>query len=231
MPERTRYVQPFGSPTGGYPYVGTSSGYPSPTYTVSSSLSASPGMTPPPMNHSRSLYACAPLPAINGHIHDALRAHSRPRMAFDVSYDPAYTVASSPVLSSRVLAEAATSPCLPCVSIISDLLPWRIDIHPSSSKPGAYVTVADVLNGIYHALRHPLSGEELAATPAAIVPSIRQAFHSRCSRLAYANDPTAAKSEARRGIRRIDFLLGNHQFVGLLSTSQNPDVWKLVVSS
>jgi len=154
-------------------------------------------------------------------------------MAFDVSYDPAYTVSASPVLSSRVLAEPATTPALPCVTIVSELFPWRISIYPSSSKPGAFVTVADVLNGIYRGLRQQVRKEELEniSVPKPFIASVRQAFYSRCSRLARTVDPAAADSEARKGIRRIDFLLGNHMFAGLLPTSENPDVWKLAVSS
>ncbi|KAJ7507439.1 hypothetical protein B0H11DRAFT_1705347 [Mycena galericulata] len=151
-------------------------------------------------------------------------------MAFNVSYDPAY---ASPSLSPRVLAEPATSPPLPCVTILSDLFPWRISIYPSSSKPGAYVTVADVLHGLYRGLRHRVRKEELEtiSVPKPFIASVRQAFHNRCSRLARTVDPAAADSEARKGIRRIDFLLGNHMFTGLLPTSENPDVWKLAVSS
>ncbi|KAJ6567186.1 hypothetical protein DFH09DRAFT_918757 [Mycena vulgaris] len=152
-------------------------------------------------------------------------------MTFDVSYDPAYTVSASPGLSSRVLAEPATTPPLPCVTISCDL--WQFTIYPSSSKPGAFVTVADVLNGIYRDLRRPLRQDELDTLPVSqpFVASVRQAFYSRCSGLARAIDPAAADSEARKGIRRIDFLLGNHMFGGLLPTSHSPDVWKLNVSS
>ncbi|KAJ7755616.1 hypothetical protein DFH07DRAFT_821177 [Mycena maculata] len=231
VPATTRYVG------GAFAYASSStSPYPSPTYTMSS-LSTSPGpMSPPPFNHSRSLYACAPLPALNepGHVHNVLSgAHGRRHfMAFDVSYDPAYTVSASPVLSPRVLAEPATTPHLPCVTIMSDLFPWRISIYPSSSKPGAYVTVADVLNGIYRGLRQQVRRDELDTLPVPqpFVTAVRKAFHSRCSRVARAGDPVAADSEARKGIRRMDFLLGNHMFAGLLPTSENPDVWKLVVS-
>ncbi|KAJ7162545.1 hypothetical protein C8R43DRAFT_1123247 [Mycena crocata] len=224
MPSRTtRYVQPAGSPL--Y-YAGAStstSPYPSPTYTMSS---LSPGtMTPPHFNHSRSLYACAPLPALNGetgHIHPVLSgAHGRHALTFDLSYDPTYTVSSSPVLTPRVLAESATTPALPCVTIVSDLFPWRIAIYPSSSKPGACCTVADVLNGIYRELRQQVPKDELAAVPRAHRTSVSQAYSTRM----------LTRPEADRAIRRIDFLLGNHRFCGLQPTSENPDVWRLTVSS
>ncbi|KAJ7499241.1 hypothetical protein FB451DRAFT_1204772 [Mycena latifolia] len=239
MPARTRYVQPVGSPSAAFPYVGSSNGaspYPSPTYTMSSLSASPPLMTPPPFSHSRSLYACAPLPPLNGmpgSIHDVLSgARGRHMLAFDVSYDPAYTVSASSGLSPRVLAEPATTPPLPCVTISCDLFPWRVAIYPSSSKPGAYVTVADVLNGIYRDLRHRLRKEELATMSASqpFMASVHQTFYHRCNMLARAVDPAAADSEARKGIRRIDFLLGKHTFCGLLPTSETPDVWKLVVS-
>ncbi|KAJ7688417.1 hypothetical protein B0H17DRAFT_1202966 [Mycena rosella] len=201
-----------------------------------SPLSASPmGLTPPPFSHSRSLYACAPLPALTGmpgHIHDALSGRGRHMLAFDVSYDPAYTG-----LSPRVLAEPATTPSLPCVIITCDYFPGGapMAIYPSSSKPGAlsYVTVADVLNGIYRGLRRQLRKEELDTMPVSqpYMASVHQAFYSRCRRLARTVDPAAADSEARKGIRLIDLLLGKHTFCGLLPTKENPDVWQLAVSS
>jgi hypothetical protein len=240
MPARTRYVQPLGSPSGAFTYSagssnGASSYYPSPTYTMSS-LSASPGpMTPPqippPFLHSRSLYACAPLPALSGmpgHIHPALSgAHGRHTIVFDVASDPADLG-----LSPRVLAEPATSPPLPCLFILLPGTPWHISIHPSSSK-GAYVTVADVLTGIYRGLRRQVQKEEVETLPVSqpFMASVRQAFYSRCSRLTRVVDAAAVDSEARKGIRRIDFLLGNHMFRGLLATPDSPDMWKLSVSS
>jgi len=239
MPARTGYVQPAGSPPGGYyPYAGTpyastsTSPYPylSPTYTPSS-FSASPGpMSPPPLNHSRSLYACAPLPALNCDIHPVLSAHSRHKTTLDVSCDPAYTFSTSPVLSPRVLAEPATTTCLPYFTITLDPLPWRVDVRLCSSKSGAYITVADVLNAVYLDLRRQVRKEELEAFPRHVVSSAQQAFYSRCSRLATV-DRVAADSEARKGLRRIDFLFGNSLFAGLLPTSESPDSWKLTFSS
>ncbi|KAF7353065.1 hypothetical protein MVEN_01274400 [Mycena venus] len=221
------------TPYAGTPYASTSSSpysYHSPAYTQSS-FPASPGpMSPPPLNHSRSLYACAPLPALNCDIHPVLSAHSRHKTTLDVSYDPAYTVSASPVLSPRVLAEPATTALLPHFIITLDPLPWRISVRPSSSKSGAYITVADVLNAIYLDLRRQVRKEELETLPPHVIASARQAFYSRCSRVG-AMDPSAADSEARKGLRRIDFLFGNSLFAGLLPTSESPDSWRLTFSS
>ncbi|KAJ6539029.1 hypothetical protein B0H19DRAFT_1176787 [Mycena capillaripes] len=205
MPARTGYVQPAGSPPWGFPYAGTAH--------VTS-----------PLNYSR----CAPLPALDRDIHSVLSAHSRHKLALDVAYDPAYT----PGLSPRVLAEPATTARLPYFSMTCDVLPWCIDVRSSSSKSGAFVTIADVLNSIYRDLRRPVCREELEAMslPPHVISSVRQAFHSRCSRLAQV-DPTAAESEARKGIRRIDFCRGNSLFGGLQPTDQSPDVWKLTFYS
>lgn len=243
MPARTGYVQPAGSPpwvysypSAGTPYASSSTSpyhYPSPTYSQSS-FPASPGsMSPPPLNHSRSLYACAPLPALNCDLHPVLSAQSRHRATLDVSYDPAYTASTSPVLSPRVLAEratTATTTCLPFFTLAVDHLPWRIEVRSSSSKIDAYISVADVLNAIYRDLRRQVGKDELATFPSHVVSAARRAFDNRCYKLA-AVDPAAAKSEARRGIRRIDFLFGNTLFAGLLPTSESPDSWKLTFSS
>ncbi|KAJ7283478.1 hypothetical protein C8J57DRAFT_1292669 [Mycena rebaudengoi] len=213
MPVATWYVPTSGSSAGSSPYAGPSnaSPYSSPTYPMSS---FSPGpLSPPPLNYSR----YAPLPALNGHIHDVFRDPSRHMLSFDVSCDPTYALSSLP---PPVRVQAATSPCLPCVSITCDLFPGSIDIHPSSSKPGAFVTVADVIQGIIRGLREAVSREEIAmAAHVHDMPRVHKAFTRRCRRLGQQDH-----------LRRIDFLMGAHRFVGLLSTSQNPDVWKLALS-
>ncbi|KAF7355031.1 hypothetical protein MSAN_01418600 [Mycena sanguinolenta] len=229
MPSRTGYVQPAGSPSWGYPYAGspyasTSTCSYSPPY-PQSSYSVSPGpMSPPPFDHSRSLYACAPLPALSCDLHPVLSGKQRTMV--DVSRDP--TVSASAVLSPRALAEPATTSRLPYFTITLDPLPWRIAVYPRSSKSGAYITVADVLHTIYRELHCRVTQEELDSFPPQYISSVRQAFHRRCSRLA-AIDRAAADSEARKGIRRIDLLPGTI-FTGLLSTSESPDSWKLTLS-
>ncbi|KAJ7228970.1 hypothetical protein GGX14DRAFT_416098 [Mycena pura] len=228
MPGRMRYVQP---PPAEFPYASTStSPYPSPTYAVSPLSVSSGPVTTPPFNHTRSLYACAPLPALNGYIHPALDAHNT-HLTYDVSYDPSCTPSTPPIFAPRVLAEAATTPSLPCVTVVSDCFPWRIAVYPSSRKAGAYVTVADVLHTIYRELHRQVRPEELQSAPPRVVDAARLAHFSRCNRLAQAGDPVAAQSEAYKGIRRIDFLQGRHKFSGLLSTAETPDVWQLSVAS
>ncbi|KAJ7233130.1 hypothetical protein B0H12DRAFT_981487, partial [Mycena haematopus] len=129
-------------------------------------------------------------------------------------------------LSPRVLAEPATTTHLPYFTITLDPLPWRISVYPRSSKSGPYITVADVLHAIYRDLQCRVHQEELDSFPLHYTSAVRLAFHRRCSKLA-AIDRAAADSEARKGIRRIDFLQGNSIFAGLLSTSESPDSWKL----
>ncbi|KAK7061443.1 hypothetical protein R3P38DRAFT_2829534 [Favolaschia claudopus] len=239
MPARTGYVQHTSSPRA-YPLscAGTSTPYAStsvfpypyhssPTYSQSSSSGL---MSPPPLDHSRSPYACAPLPALSCDIHPVLSANSRRKATLDVSYSLTHAIAASPVLSPRVLAEAATSARMPYFTISVDNLPWAIAVHPRSAKSGAYITVADVLHSIHDGLREQvLPGKELDSCSPQAILSAQQAFYSRCSRLA-SMDVAAADSEFRRGIRRIDFLQGT-QFVGLLPTSEGPDTWKLILSS
>ncbi|KAJ7781577.1 hypothetical protein B0H16DRAFT_1498918 [Mycena metata] len=226
MPALTRYVQPAASsPPRAFPNGGTPATYPSPIYAYSSSSASPwPTTTPSPLNHSRPLYAHAPLPSLNAELHPAL-APSRHMMALDVdvSYDPAYWT-----LSPRVLAELAISPGLPCITIV--FFPgWETTIRPSSSKFPAYVTVADVLTGVYRYLHRQAEPEELERVPPPNMFSAHQAFTRRCNELARV-DPTAARSEARRGLRRIDFLSGKSRFAGLIQTQYSPDKWQFSAS-
>lgn len=188
----------------------------------SGSSNARAYMTPPPLDHLRSPYACAPLPIVDESIHAALRL---PRFNFDLSLDPASTLASFSALTPNVRAEPATSPPLSSVVILSEFLPWKLTINASSPGPNSFVTVWDVIEGLYRALRLRVRTAELSKAPAKHQPFISRAFERRWSRQ---RDPVLAREEQMKGIKRIDFLMENHRFIGLTAVSEG--VLRLIVS-
>jgi len=98
---------------------------------------------------------------------------------------------------------------------VSNYLPWTLIVVPihASPHPHPYVTVADVLKTLYTALR-------LAVTPAEYdaLPSIEAkfrvvaAYENRCRMSGGGN---TYDEEKRKGVKRIDFLMGRNQFAGL----------------
>ncbi|KAG1903046.1 uncharacterized protein F5891DRAFT_113694 [Suillus fuscotomentosus] len=145
---------------------------------------------------------------------------------YDVSYPPntaSANIRASPFnLDSYRLAEAATSPPIPVLSLQNDLLPWRCEIRASTCF---YVTVGDVLTQLYSFLRTPGTREEFKATPSqSIRDTISAVYRKRCSR---ASSAEAYAEEQRKGLKRVDFLMGRTTFMGLSSTKLGPEAWVL----
>ncbi|KAJ6612001.1 hypothetical protein B0H10DRAFT_2223531 [Mycena sp. CBHHK59/15] len=189
---------------------------------------ASPEEMAPPPHHARSLYACNALPLRYGELHPMLRISSSAGELFDVSYDPAHPLSMSP--RALALEEPATSPPLPCISLIFYHLPWKIDIRAGSEN---FVTVADVCKckEIYSALHLTVTTEELANTPVSDRPFVLMAFQKRCERMLYEKGASAAERERRKRVKRVDYLFVSHRFAGLAPTPQMPDIWELLFSS
>lgn len=118
-----------------------------------------------------------------------------------------------------------------------------------------FVTVADVLVCLYRELRlaiHPVEYAELAP---AVAQSVNEAYFSRCAALASSSSPPAFDgagddgrrhksdwptdeerereriAEEKKGIRKVDLLMGHTWFIGLSGTLHGPGVWELNVAA
>lgn len=193
---------------------------PSPTLSESSLPSSSGPTTPPQLReHFMHLGPVA--------IHPILAYHP---YVFPINYNVSYppitasaNIRASPInLDSYCLAEPATNPPIPVLSLQNDLLPWRCEIRASTSH---YVTVEDVLVQLYRFLRIPGTREEFKAAPSQrIRDAISETYHNRCLRASSAED---YDEEKRKGLKRVDFLMGRTTFMGLSSTKLGPDAWVL----
>ncbi|KAG7087267.1 hypothetical protein E1B28_013246 [Marasmius oreades] len=162
-------------------------------------------------------------------VHDILKFKSHPHLTFDVSKDPATVRLLSEALADGMRGEAATTPAVPYVKLVSKFLPWEIEIHSSSSPDGqhSFVSVADVLGGLYCALRIQVTNGEFSECDKQ--EDVTAAFKERCRLVGVEQGDEAAESQRRKGIRRVDFLRGNLKFCGLTAVAQSPRQLKFSV--
>ncbi|KAJ7151976.1 hypothetical protein C8R46DRAFT_913383, partial [Mycena filopes] len=109
----------------------------------------------------------------------------------------------------RLLAEQATFPALPSLTLVSPYLPWAITAHAESR----WVVVGDVLRAIQRALQMRIDEEwqdEMVET-----------------RGTRKSEPGDAASTRRRegGTTRMDLLQGKTRFGGLVESRMGCDIW------
>lgn len=110
--------------------------------------------------------------------------------------------------------EFATTPPISALRIVCDILPyesWRIKARNSEG-----ITVRDVFEAIYNTLQVPLTDTELDGLSEKHRLRVQNAFEVRWRA---ARQPVG---ERRRGMRRVDCLLGSTTFAGL-SMSDDSD--------
>ena len=128
-------------------------------------------------------------------------------------------------LPSHVLAEPATSPPLPSMTITCRNLPWAVRVAPSGqSKQGSFVTVNDVVDTLRRAMRVIVTKAEFDQVQTVDGQRrIEDAYRRRYQKI---NN----EQERSSGIRRVDFLMGRTTFAGLFSSGHDAESWELSVS-
>ncbi|KAF9473225.1 hypothetical protein BDN70DRAFT_817565 [Pholiota conissans] len=127
-------------------------------------------------------------------------------------------------ISSRAWKEAATSPPLPRISITIANFPWKFDVYASN---GSYVTFEDVINKIYSSLRKNITGEDFATVSSSDQNRATRAYEQRYRRQ---RSKVAYDDEKRKGMKRVDFLMGYTRFGGLYNNSRSSDQWQLSIT-
>ncbi|THU99549.1 hypothetical protein K435DRAFT_490602 [Dendrothele bispora CBS 962.96] len=190
----------------------------SPTST-SSTLSSSPGPVTPPSPLTVTLPSTSASTATKSVLsfHADLRLNPRLACRFDLSVDPrTLPFFRTGEHFASIQDEDATIPPTRCLEVWCRWLPSVIDITPST---GQYVTVQDVVYGLYDALRTKISDSQyqLCTDPKkfpGIRPEVDNAFKARCDKLMERNVGEAEK-ERRKGRRLVDMLRGQNVFYGL----------------
>ncbi|KAF8076411.1 hypothetical protein FPV67DRAFT_1713587, partial [Lyophyllum atratum] len=157
-------------------------------------------------------------------IHPVLGAARVPLVHYDLSL-PISALQLHPSVLTHVLSEPATQPPLPCMTIICQPLPWSINVTASNSKQGTYVTVLDIFDAIYRALRLSVTSREFEDI--ATHDEKRRVNDAYCRRYKSIADKKGYELEKSKGLKRVDYLKERHIFASLASTPHGPDVWEL----
>ena len=214
-----------------------SSRVPSPALSESSLSSLSPDLLTPPPNKTElepSIFSPSKFPGlleldpieddlkdIDIHYLLAFTPYTNPALPYDFSLPPQ--------LSSEVegLSQPATHPPLQRLTIVHPLFMWNVEVVPSSSSSGAYVTVNDVLSKLHRELNKGVDPAHYAELPPTERRCVDNAYFSRCSDIQDVNQRDRARA---RGVIKLDFLAGQTHFMGLSGTTNGPDIWELNVS-
>ncbi|KAG7094569.1 hypothetical protein E1B28_005397 [Marasmius oreades] len=200
-----------------------------PSY-ASSSLPSSNGPVTPPSyqvplpGHSHYSYPPKSKPVKQPPHAHSLLAHCgshQPQLNFDVTLPISSMTARYRPLPTPLLSEPAITPVVPSLVLTTHLLPWSITIYASN---GYYVTVRDVLEGIYRALRKNVTHKEYNSIPSHPDRArVNEAYERRYSRV---RDYYASREEKQGGVKRVDFLRGRTRFMGI-SPSGRANIWEL----
>ena len=178
----------------------------------------------PPLSYIGSPYTYSPLPSVPAAIHPLLAVSNSPSLIYDMSRHISSLRPSNPSLSPHLLDEPATLPRMPSLTIICPHLPWRINLK--ARQQNGYITVADVMDGLYHALRLSSTEAEFRSLLSYdLKQNVSEAYRQRYRRASHVME---YKHEKAQGLRRVDFLRGKNTFMGLSSTGGG--VWRLNVS-
>lgn len=163
-------------------------------------------------------------PAARRRAHSLISTCPELPLRYDLSLYPPTLSTHYADLSSAIFLESAVYPPQPAITLTTPYLPWSI-IAPASNT--GYVTIADVLNAIYHTLRvNVTQGEFEALRTDKLMRRVSAAYKQRCERLRGHHGYAQARAE---GVKRVDFLMGYTEFQGIAPTAA-PDVWQVAIS-
>ena len=148
-----------------------------------------------------------------------LPKRSRP----SVQQSPLTGRAPSPVrFKLSLLDEPVTYPHLNSIVLFSDLLPWSTRVD--AATPGDAVTIFDVLQTLHTVLRIPISKSEWNSLSAHTQNAVSVAFYRRLGGI---RDPFLREKQLNKGVRRLDFLLGDTKVLGIAPVPDKPNVFTL----
>ncbi|KAK1222158.1 hypothetical protein PQX77_014999 [Marasmius sp. AFHP31] len=172
-----------------------------------------------PSSAPHSYHVPPPKPSVQPvRAHKLIGYSHQPALNFDVTLPLSTLTSRYQSLSSLLLSEPVVTPVHSSLVLTTHHLPWSITIYPSN---GYYVTVRDMLDAIYHALRKNISQQEYQYCRDKL--RVDEAYQRRYSRI---RDYHASRQEKASGVKRVDFLCRKTRFMGISPTSRH-DVWEL----
>ncbi|KAF7348968.1 hypothetical protein MVEN_01417700 [Mycena venus] len=200
---------------------------------ASSSTDSSLGpLTPPPLPYAGlpgptpfapqySYHSAKP----SGRAHNLVAFSNTPLLNYDITLHPSNISTHFMGLSSAGFLEPAVYPPELSITLTTPHLPWSIVVPASNRR---YVTVGDVLNAVYSALRVNVTPAEYSALGTQkLKGQATAAYRRRYERLRGHRGYT---QEKQQGMKRVDFLMGYNKFQGISPTSRSSNVWQLNIS-
>ncbi|KAH9887976.1 hypothetical protein C8Q73DRAFT_776675 [Cubamyces lactineus] len=187
-------------------------------------------VSPPHYTPHKSPAASSPLadgPSVDALL-EVLPFPGLPPLLWDVATHPEHIrLGSAYSPDTRTLSAADVAHCavrssakdsrLPLrkVVLILPSIPLEFEITPApdplwAAEPLPYVTVGDVVHGLYKALRISVRPDEVERLDARRRDHVRQAFEKRVR-----EDPANRGRNVQFGIRRVDFLGDHRAFLGI----------------
>ncbi|KAJ3920251.1 hypothetical protein F5877DRAFT_65896 [Lentinula edodes] len=190
---------------------------PSPAYSVASLPVIDGSVSPQPI-------PTIMLPAVDCQLHRALQNNkfSPSAIDWDMSY-PVENARLQPPYTRFDWNAPATNPHTTHLTITFGAWKFTVVPHPASRAP--YVTVLDVLHGIYRYFRTSSSERDYQALSSDKRHRVTSAYNQRWQRC----HPAEREMEQRKGVKQIDFLADSKTFWGLLPTKEL-GTWQLQVT-
>ncbi|KAJ7773956.1 hypothetical protein B0H16DRAFT_115177 [Mycena metata] len=139
-------------------------------------------------------------------LNPALRFGARSSGGGDIDVDFAASIME---VGPSILAETATFPGLPSLTLTSPYLPWAMTAHASER----WVSVGDILCAIRRNLDVPINERHLGES------QVQSKLPQHCAK----NDRQAFNRI--KGLTRLDFLEGKSRLGGLSESSMGCDIW------
>lgn len=148
----------------------------------------------------------------------AFSPHGKPVVNYDLSLLPIHITEQNP---PNLFAEAATNPPFSSLVLTSPSFKWVIVVKPASHFVNV-VTVMDVFNALYAEFQTPVARADYDSL--AERTPVDHAYYTRCVRIF---DLEARLAEQQKGIKKIDLLKGQTQFLGLSGTMKGVNLWEV----
>lgn len=131
---------------------------------------------------------------------------------------------ASPVhFEPSLLDEPVTYPHMTSIVLFSDLLPWSTRVE--AQAPGDVVTIFDVWQTLHTFLRTPISKSEWNSLSSQTQHSVSASFYYRLGGI---RDHSSREKQLKKGVRRLDFLLGNTKLLGISPVPGKPGTFTVV---
>jgi hypothetical protein len=166
-------------------------------------------LTPSSTKTTVPLHAFSPTPRSGSVLPSAHELFSSPPgVVLDISNPPA---PRSLHVHPTHLTQSATNPPVHSLKLLSQRLPWVVSVQPMS--PGArFVTVCDVLQALYTNLHKHVKQDEFDTYNKSGQDAISTTFYSRLNKI---QNEIMRVEERKKGLRRVDTLMGRTRVKGL----------------